>query len=426
MRAISSRVVLALFSLAVPAAALVACSDDSSAPRAPFETDDASTSDAAPVAEDAGAGTDASTSDAATPVEDGSVVRAPFDPSPATITCGTGACAKRIVAGTAHYCVVLSDDSLRCWGKTAALAPPANAAEPAVGPRTVAAVASVVDIAAGGDSTCVLGPDGTVTCWDNLSKPAAVTAVQGADRVWVSSNGNVRCARVSGDLMCWSPTWVYQGGVVAKVELGGAHVQDVALSSNAKFVVDGSGILLSTGTEISIMGHPSSSVASLASPVENLPPVLSLAVSSHACALAIDGRLFCWGSGSAGQLGLGYSRDELRPLEVEIPSAAWPQQIAVASDHSCLRTTDGALWCWGGTNARGQLGYPESIGVYLPTRVESLDPTSTASVATGNASTCAIATDGTVRCWGDNAYGQLGRGAIDSLRHPSPAAVELE
>jgi len=396
---------------------LAACGDDATA--LPFDADGS-----APPVEDAGTGEVAPSTDAATPPDasDGASPRAPFDPTPAEITCGDGACAKRIVAGYGHYCVVLADQSLRCWGKARALAPSVDASEPSTGPRTVAAVQAVIDVAAGGDGTCAVTTDGSVLCWDTTrSTPTPVAGIAGADRVWVASNGTMRCARVAGDLMCW------RGGAVSKLETGvPGVVEAVALSSNATFVIADGGEVSSAGTDGLLLGRPASSVAGSPSPVEDLPLVLSMGVSSHACAIAVDGRLFCWGRGTGGQLGLGYSRDEIRPAEVRFPTRAWPQQIAVASYHSCVRTTDGALWCWAGTNDRGQLGYPESTGVYVPTRVTTLGTTATAAVATADKSTCAIATDGTVRCWGDNRNGELGQKALDQLRHPMPAIVDLE
>lgn len=217
-----------------------------------------------------------------------------------------------------------------------------------------------------------------------------------------------------------------RGGSVSKLEAGVPGVEGAALASNATFVIAAGGEVSSAGTDGLLIGRPVSSVEGSPSPVEDLPPVLAMAVSAHACAVALDGRLFCWGRGTGGQLGLGYIRDEIRPLEVRFPTRGWPQQIAVASAHSCVRTTDGALWCWGGTNDRGQLGYPESTGVYVPTLVTALGSSSTAAVATADKSTCAIATDGTVRCWGDNRNGELGLGALDQLRHPMPALVDLE
>lgn len=397
---------------------LAACSDDPAWSSPLDEEEDAASPDA-----DADAGArDGDPADAAPPRDDVDT-RQPFDPAPAQITCGGGACAKRIVAGYGHYCVVLADSSLRCWGKARALAPSVDPSAPTVGPRDVAALPAVIDVAAGGDATCAVDPDGGVFCWDTTrSAPTVVSGLSGADRVWVSSNGTNRCARVAGQLSCWRGA----SGAVSTFDATVPAVASAALSSNATFIVDPSGNVLSAGTETLIMGRPASSVAGAAAPVEDLPPILTMAVYAHACAIAIDGRLFCWGRGSGGQLGLGYSRDELRPLEVRFATNAWPQQLAVGNNHSCVRTTDAALWCWGGTNDRGQLGHPESTGVYVPTRVTSLGAVPTAAVATGDGSTCALATDGTVRCWGDNRNGQLGLEALDQLRHPSPALVDLE
>jgi alpha-tubulin suppressor-like RCC1 family protein len=45
------------------------------------------------------------------------------------------------------------------------------------------------------------------------------------------------------------------------------------------------------------------------------------------------------------------------------------------------------------------------------------------SVAVGWQHTCALTTDGSAHCWGDNRYGQLGVGTTDTLIHAVPLAV---
>jgi alpha-tubulin suppressor-like RCC1 family protein len=77
--------------------------------------------------------------------------------------------------------------------------------------------------------------------------------------------------------------------------------------------------------------------------------------------------------------------------------------------------------CWGG-NYDGQLGYgnTENIGDdELPSSVGFVSVTTTpgvtvTSLTAGQQHVCALLSDGTVRCWGDNAEGQLGYGNIET------------
>ena len=159
-------------------------------------------------------------------------------------------------------------------------------------------------------------------------------------------------------------------------------------------------------------------------PVEGVPSVLQLAACDRdVCALGVDGRLFCWGDGTGGGLGLGFNPLVVPyPRAVPFPGDVRPTQVAVASSHTCARMTDGSLDCWGATNAAGQLGYEAKSGVYIPTKVAGLTK-EVVSVATGTESTCVLLSDGSVQCWGANGNGQLGLGASDSLRHTVPTTV---
>jgi alpha-tubulin suppressor-like RCC1 family protein len=54
----------------------------------------------------------------------------------------------------------------------------------------------------------------------------------------------------------------------------------------------------------------------------------------------------------------------------------------------------------------------------VPVAVAALNQT-WASVAAGSSHTCALATNGTLWCWGDNSYGQLGTGSGGSQLLPT-------
>ena len=97
--------------------------------------------------------------------------------------------------------------------------------------------------------------------------------------------------------------------------------------------------------------------------------------------------------------------------------------VATADQHTCARTTTSDVYCWGGVNARGELGLVAKQGVYSPTRVTLPAGPPVVAVAVGNTSSCALRSDGSVLCWGDNTRGQLGRGSRDERRHPEPQVV---
>ena len=98
-----------------------------------------------------------------------------------------------------------------------------------------------------------------------------------------------------------------------------------------------------------------------------------------------------------------------------------PTQIDAGAAHSCARLVGGTAACWG-ANASGQLGTGTLTAAASPMRVTGLNGVS--SVATGGAFSCAVSNAGaagTVKCWGANASGQLGRGNL--LPSTTPVAV---
>ena len=81
--------------------------------------------------------------------------------------------------------------------------------------------------------------------------------------------------------------------------------------------------------------------------------------------------------------------------------------ISAAVDHSCARVSDGTVRCWG-YNEYGQLGNGTILSSNTPVAVSGL--TNVVEIAGGGLHQCALLTNGTVRCWGANFGGALGDG----------------
>jgi hypothetical protein len=105
------------------------------------------------------------------------------------------------------------------------------------------------------------------------------------------------------------------------------------------------------------------------------------------------------------------------------------KQIAVGMSHRCALLSDGTVSCWG-DNSRGQCGAAVSAPILAPRQVPGLAAiTGIAANAAGDY-TCALRDDGTVWCWGANDMGQLADATridqgqprpVDGL--PSPATM---
>lgn len=129
---------------------------------------------------------------------------------------------------------------------------------------------------------------------------------------------------------------------------------------------------------------------------------------SHTCAVVADGRVRCWGLNDAGQLGDGTTTDSSVPVEVAGLSGA--TDVAAGVGQSCA-LVDGAPWCWGS-------------GTLVPVQLPGVSDATAISVggspyaAAPGPHACALRADGTVVCWGNNAFGQLGDGTNSSSQAP--------
>ncbi|MDP7001783.1 MAG: hypothetical protein QGH90_07765, partial [Candidatus Poseidoniaceae archaeon] len=94
--------------------------------------------------------------------------------------------------------------------------------------------------------------------------------------------------------------------------------------------------------------------------------------------------------------------------------------ITAGGYHTCAILDDGSVRCWG-YNAYGQLGDGTTTNRNTPTALSSWPSgrTAVAITADGGGHTCAILDDGSVRCWGWNDYGQLGDGTTTSRNTPT-------
>jgi alpha-tubulin suppressor-like RCC1 family protein len=135
----------------------------------------------------------------------------------------------------------------------------------------------------------------------------------------------------------------------------------------------------------------------------------------YSCALLTSGAVKCWGVGMYGQLGNNSTGSPSDPVDV-VGLSSGVAAISAGVDHTCALLTSGGVKCWG-YNSYGKLGDNSTTGRLTPVDVVGLSSGVTAIEAFSD-HTCALLTSGGVKCWGLNAFGQLGDNSQTSRSTP--------
>jgi alpha-tubulin suppressor-like RCC1 family protein len=312
----------------------------------------------------------------------------------ATLVTGfnVGLRALEVDAGSAHNCAAVSNGTARCWGANGSGRLGDGTTSNRTKPVMVSGLSGAASISAGGSHTCALVVGGTAKCWgynaygqlgDNTvttrTKPTnLVSGLSGA--IAISAGGNHTCALISnGTVKCW--------GLNTSGQLG-----------------DGT----TTNRHVPVTVKTSSTAT--------LTGVVAISAgSSHTCALLSNGTARCWGSNGTGRLGDGTTTS--RHYATSVSGLTSAKAISAGSAHTCALLANGTAKCWG-SNGSGRLGDGTTTTRLKPTNtVYGL--TTITSISAGGSHTCAVIANGTARCWGYNASGQLGNGSTASASKPA-------
>jgi hypothetical protein len=388
-------------------------------------------------------------------------------PSPVTGLSGAGGDFPiQIAAGDSHTCALTGLGNIYCWGSNS------NGqlgVDPVKSPRSSSAVlvASGVagngivfsQVAAGGNQTCALSNESVAYCWgsnasgqlgDGTTKDSSVplpVLVGGARLAFghITTSANHTCAAEGpegglewGSVYCWGDDSFGQlGNTSAAAPLPGTKIYPTPMR-----------VLRVAGDSRGLAG------------LQLIQRLVS--GPNHTCGITIYGNYYCWGDNSQDQLGIvtgppgrgnamidysnyyigmysstdfgdppggsGQVTFSAGPVTYTSGSvAAASPQIVSGSNHVCVLPTGGgcdgrdrrSACCWG-NNGSGQLG-PDGPSGVSPTWVGVAPVPARAffnELAAGGDHTCGVSSDGEIYCWGDNSYGQLGRGKGPSTPVP--------
>jgi alpha-tubulin suppressor-like RCC1 family protein len=146
-----------------------------------------------------------------------------------------------------------------------------------------------------------------------------------------------------------------------------------------------------------------------------------LAISTgyyHSCALLGNGTVQCWGDNGYGELGIGTIGGSYS-TPITVPGLSGVTAVVSGASHSCALLSDRTVKCWG-YNGMGQTGDQNSGYDLTPTTVAAVS--GVVAISAGGNNTCAVLSNTTVLCWGYGIYGGLGNGQTDGFS-AAPVAV---
>jgi alpha-tubulin suppressor-like RCC1 family protein len=273
-----------------------------------------------------------------------------------TLDFGTNRRVTELSAGWRHVCVVFEDQRARCWGE---------------------------------NESGQLGLGHTETYGDDPEETLAALPDLPLERLSrISAGVRNTCAieaaspTAPGRVHCWGSD---RGGAVGD-RSSGAYGDDEIVDGSRPVALPADAVQVATGGDL-------------------------------ACALLVTGAVHCWGDNWAKTLGIGDTTCDIGDEQPcigeqgrapDIPVSGLGSRtivkLRVNQASACVVDHLGALLCWG-RNSQSRIGYPELVeGEFLgapPSAVDLGEDVAVVDVALGVRHTCALDTQGRVRCFGE-------------------------
>lgn len=309
---------------------------------------------------------------------------------PTNVT-GLGANVTKVAIFRTHGCALLNTGSVKCWGENMFGELGDGTFITSLTPVTATNLGSssqILDIQLSLNTTCILKTDNIVYCignnaYGNIGDGNATVSIKVPQKVF-NSGSNIQSATKGENHTCYINS---SNGVECWGQNIYGQVGDSTLKAKAV----------------------PTAVTGLSSGV--------LAISAgryHTCALLNTNAVKCWGQNGNGQLGDNSTTNRNAPVDVS--GLTNVTAISAGRYHTCALINDGSVKCWG-YNSYGQLGDNTTTSKLTPTSVVSLGLTVT-SIASGFLHTCAVMSDTTLKCWGNNDEGELGDGTTTRSKIP--------
>lgn len=342
----------------------------------------------------------------------------------------------QVAAGYSHTCAVLSDSTIKCWGRNNYGQLGNSSKTDSYVPVGVSGISSAISVAVGSEHSCALLSNGTVMCWGRAQFGELGNGTTGAENCYVDKYGNQygcsttpvpvsgisnatlissglahTCAVISdGSIQCWgvgiygqlgdgaatnssSPVLVANISNAKNIAAGDMHtcvvLSDMTVKCwGANFIGQLGNKPLANPEECN--GNPCSTTPIAVSEIINVKKLSGGTTST--CALLSDQTLKCWK--------VSYS---------SLSELSNVQDFSIKGTHLCAVLSNGSVKCIGSNNF-GELGNGTSSDSGNISIAEVVQINNAVNISAGTLYSCSVLNDGSVKCWGDNQYGQLGVG----------------
>jgi len=339
--------------------------------------------------------------------------------------CSTGQCradAIQVSIGYSHACVLLADKTVNCWGSNQQSQLGTASAADSATPVQVKFLSDVQAIAVGDALTFALLSDGTVSYWGTrITKyeattnqyttvasqyPTALNGLSAVKTIAAGGRGNGCATLADGSARCWNfndmgqlGNGTYDFSVDPVVVSGVSGATGIDFGYAFACAQSPSAVKCWGNNFDGQLGNYSNTTANSPQTITGLSGTVSKLRTgdSFGCVLMTNGSIQCWGANGDGQVGNGTSGTaEKAPVTASaIPNVT---DLALGTVHSCALLSGGTVRCWG-QNYDGQIGNGnKNSPVTTPTAVTGI--TGATAIGAGSYTSCAILTNGSVKCWG--------------------------
>ncbi len=338
-----------------------------------------------------------------------------------------------------HACAITAGGGVKCWGRNdlgqLGNGTQVNSLTPV---NVIGLSAGVTKISVGLVHTCAVTANGAAKCWgynhsnrlgaklgsEVYTQPQQVYGIT-SEAVDITARAGHSCALLSsGKVKCWGGNYDGQLGNGTSGAPGGYGPDEVAnLTDAIKVEVGGNSTCALTNTgALKCWGIGSGYSSTTPAVIPGMDSgVISFGTGmNHTCAVTSAGAAKCWGWNYYGELGTADANQTQTPTQV-VGLTSGVASLSMWDYSTCAVLTNGQLKCWG-ANFEGQLGIGSLTNSSTPATLTGLSDAK--SVSVGEYSVCATNGSNEAYCWGRNNYGQLGTGNTTQQTSPQKLVAQ--